>query len=451
MLEVLDNDAYFTTNRDADSVHVTNFKLTEKLGEVFGYDGTEKFIKNNIQLMVVYTDKMQKESAFLKLCDRRKEFQEIDKILSNGNVFSNCHLKAKVNMGYTNLSILATYLLEADSYNKYFMLYRNVCKYIDRIKQITNEPAQIVDKRLYEYLSQKMSREIDNNCQIITWADFKKMMARHSIRYAKDEEMFECNDDEYDRVCKIFHGLYLNDKEIMKFQKSISDLQQKLLLLFPKSEQQEEIGLMTNSNFLKYSLDVEQTIGKILLHERVIKKNGYHTINIQQKKLLLQNVMKISEQESDRVLMIIEEDMILLTQYVAFKCYFEKKYHVFQDFEEDQYMHFIRQIYYLEELYKTESFGKSKVATYGIFRPYLEMLNLSPDKMYETVKKIEMKILQGKSKEEILSLHIGVFHCMDSNDIKIEKLKNIFEKTELKAVLGCKGEDLRKHLIGTSE
>lgn len=453
-LEKLDNSAVITTNRDKHLIEVNNLNLKTKLEKELGFEASGNFYKNNISLYIVYTDQIKKAGEFRKLCDKAEQYADMDKVFKQYKVFEKTEITPKVDLGYTLVSIFATYLLEATTNNKYYLAYCNIWNMYGRFKKIDGQRCKeyldvlktipIIISKIPTFLSENGRGLFVAN---MSPDEFLRRLAVYSIKYCKEEEMPECELDEYDIVIGLLNTImqkdyseYIDECErvIQLFGDLLSDDKSRLKFICSDEFANEVVDLI-GTNFY-------EVLGRILLIQRITDKKGCHCLTGHQQKQLLKNVLHINDAEADSVLGLVNNDMKLFLKFTALKVYFKRKYTCFWDIEKDAYMHMCRQIYYIKQLYDEKEIAggsKQRTRTYGCFGTLLEDLMIEPSSIdfQKKVDKIEEKILKGNSRIEIQALQVAVQGLVSKKSIAIQQLKYKFEGSTFKKVDGCKSED----------
>lgn len=458
-LDRLDKSAVITTNRNKHVIETENLNLKSKLTEKLGFEASSEFYKNNMFLYIVYTtDRVRKAKELLKLCSQRNEYADMDEVFRRYGLFRKEIVMPEMKMGYELVNRLAAYLLKATTRNNYFSVYQNVEDMYVRYKNISKPSCQKYLALLKEvpafiseirkFLPEKVRSLFSDN---MSAEDFLKSLAVCSIWHIKEENMPECDWDEYKVVEKLLDTML--QEEYSKYVAECKNIVQLFGGLL--SEDQNMLRFICSDGFADEVRDLVETdfheaLGRILLIRRMTDQRGCYNLNRQQQEMLIRSILQEEMAETDAVLNIVDNDMERFLRFTALRTYFAKRYTCFWNTQEDDYMHMCRQIYYIAQLYeKKETSGESrqKARTYGCFGTLLSSLEdegTSADlqkKVEERVARIEQKILAGRSRREIQPLTMAVEGVLGSKYIAVQQLKYSLEGTTFKKVCGCKGED----------
>lgn len=462
-LERLDNNAILTTNREKKTVEIRKLNLKSRLENELGFRAGNEFYKSRMSLYIVYTDHIRKAREFLKLCSRRSMYADMDRVFKQCGIFGKRIVSPKVEMGYELVDVFATYLLQATTENHYYRVYQNVGIMYERMRKMSGTPYQkyltllrgmpVFISEIPKLLSRKDRRLFSDN---MSPDEFLIQFALCSIRHIKEEDMPECEADEYTVVIGLLNDILQRDhSEYASECRNAVQCFGKLLC-----EDEKKLDSVCGENFADelqglFHSDFYEALGRVLLIQRVTKKRGCFPLNRQQQMELVRNILHVQEEKAEAVLDLVDNDMGSLLKFAALRSYFSRRYTCFWNPEQDDYMHMCRQIYYIKELYEekqtaggnTKNQSGQKMRTYGCFGTLLHYLTTkepSADFQEEVRVKIdyiEKQILAGKSRMEIQPLQMAVQGTISSKAIALQQLKYSFEGALFKRVAGCRGED----------
>ena len=291
--------------------------------------------------------------------------------------------------------------------------------------------------------------------------EFLMQFAIYSIRHTKEEDMPECEVDEYDTVVGLL------DSILQKDYSEYASQCRNIVLQFGKllCEDKKQLDSVYSENFADelqslINTDFYEAVGRILLIQRVTNKRGCYRLNRRQQEELVRNILHVKAEDLDFLLDNVDNNMESLLKFTALKSYFSRKYACFWNPEQDDYLHMCRQIFYVKELYdekqpsgesiqelNTQKQNRQKIRTYGCFGTLLHSLMKGEptacfqENLREKVNRIEKRILAGKSRMEIQPLQMAVQGILSSETIALQQLKYLFEGSVFQKVAGCKGED----------
>lgn len=467
-LELLDNTAILTTNREEQIIEVRELNLRSKLENELGFCASSDFYKNRMSLYIVYTGRLRKAREFLELCSQRNRYSDMEKVLKQCRVFEKRIVSPIVEMGYAQINILATYLLKATTENQFYAVYHNVGIMYERVKRINGVSYQKYITLLKEiphfiseipkYLSRKSRMLFSDN---MSPDEFLMQFAIYSIRHTKEEDMPECEVDEYDTVVGLL------DSILQKDYSEYTSQCRNMVLQFGKllCEDKKQLDSVYSENFADelqslINTDFYEAVGRILLIQRVTNKRGCYRLNRRQQEELVRNILHVEAEDLEFLLDTVDNNMESLLKFTALKSYFSRKYACFWNPEQDDYLHMCRQIFYVKELYdekqpagesiqglNAQKHGRQKIRTYGCFGTLLHSLMKGEppacfqENLREKVNRIEKRILAGKSRMEIQPLQMAVQGIISCEAIALQQLKYLFEGSVFQKVAGCKGED----------
>ena len=460
-LERLDKNAVITTNRDGRIVEAAELNLKAKLENELGFRADSAFYKSRMSLYVVYTDNVRKAKEFNELCAMRKQYADMAAVFERNKVFEKKMVSPGVEMGDRQINMFAAYLLKATTENQYYPVYRRLQKLYDRCKKMDMPSNQKYFKLLKEFpvfiselprlLSQKSRSYFVEN---MLPGQFLTQLAVCSIEHLQEEDIPECEPDEYDIVKGLLDTVIQKD-----YSKYVGECEN-LVQLFGEalSEEQGALKAVSDAEFVYeiktlLTTDFCEALGRILLIQRVSNIRDCYRLDRRQQKMLLENILHMDAEKAESALDIVNHDMKLFCQFIALKSYFAKRYTCFWNPDKDDYMHICRQIYYLKELFKKEQLsGEShqKTRTYGCFGALLQLLKEGEEpigfqkKLEERVRQIEQNILAGRSRAEIQPLEMAVQGVIGSKNIDLQQLRYSFEGAVFKKVAGCRGEDFTR-------
>ncbi len=467
-LELLDSNAILTTNREEQIIEVRELNLKAKLENELGFCASSEFYKNRVSLYIVYTSRLRKAREFLELCSQRNRYSDMEKVLKQSRIFEKRIVSPIVEMGYAQINILATYLLRATTENQFYAVYHNVGIMYERVKRINGVSYQKYFTLLKEiphfiseipkFLSRKSRMLFSDN---MSPDEFLMQFAIYSIRHTKEEDMPECEVDEYDTVVGLL------DSILQKDYSEYASQCRNIVLQFGKllCEDKKQLDSVYSENFADelqslINTDFYEAVGRILLIQRVTNKRGCYRLNRRQQEELVRNILHVKAEDLEFLLDNVDNNMESLLKFTALKSYFSRKYACFWNPEQDDYLHMCRQIFYVKELYdekqpsgesiqelNTQKQNRQKIRTYGCFGTLLHSLMKGEptacfqENLREKVNRIEKRILAGKSRMEIQPLQMAVQGILSSETIALQQLKYLFEGSVFQKVAGCKGED----------
>lgn len=469
-LELLDNNAVLTTNREEQTVEVRELNLKAKLESEFDFHADIDFYKSRVSLYIVYTDHIRKAREFLKFCSQKSIYADMDAVFKQYGIFRKKIASPAVEMGYEQINTLAAYLLQATTENHYYQVYHNVGLMYSRWKEMSKASYQkypallngmpVFVSEVPGLLPGKSRRRFPDN--ISSPDEFLIWFAVCSIWHVREEDTPECKEDEYDVIMGILDCILQEDHS--GYVRECRDIVEQFGALLCADEKRRASvcreGFTDNLQSL-FETDFDEALGRILLVQRVTNRRGCYCLTRKQQEELLRNILHIEVKEVDPILDIVNDNMESFLKFVALKSYFSKKYTCFWNPGQDDYMHICRQIYYIKELYEekmttgenAKKHGSQKMRTYGCFGTLLNCLMTNEpsagfqEKVKEKVNQIEKKILEGKSRMEIQPLQMAVQETISSKTIALQQLKYSFEGALFKRVAGCKGEDFDIQLL----